>query len=310
MANLEAQRRASRIRNATLRARKDWVAYTAKQQRELIGIYQREADILNTRLLRAADSGILPPARLVSLRDEVTATMGRIRKSYAAKLRDTSMTRSVDFGIGSSMKGMTAADIPRVKPWVGTSFIDSAGDIHKYDPAVELWKDSRWFAMNSRAIDHVIRFRPTGLTFSQSVWQSSLHVENAIRNAINTGIIQGQGVDTVALQITRFVNPASKVNKLFAARRLARTEMKRAYKEGQIRYAMERKWIEEGVWRLGNIDACPDCVALSDQTYPKAEIPIDPHPQCLCWIQWHNKFDPLPDGVTRAKVSPREVRVS
>lgn len=67
--------------------------------------------------------------------------------------------------------------------------------------------------------------------------------------------------------------------------------MNRAYTEGQIRYAKRKPWIDGMIWRIGNVDACELCRELSNgaegKFYPKDDVPERPHPNCMCWLEWH-----------------------
>jgi hypothetical protein len=83
------------------------------------------------------------------------------------------------------------------------------------------------------------------------------------------------------------------------ALRLSRTEMARAFTEGQIRHARAKSWVDGVIFRNGNAEACPICSDL-DTAYFKVEdapqIPI--HPNCMCYLENHVKHDPKPPART------------
>jgi hypothetical protein len=216
---------------------------------------------------------------------------------------------SVDQGMTSGVLSMASGDLPgNYKVAVGTGYISASGRVVRYSRAAEAYRNSTWAKIHGRAMDYLIRANPEGLTLSEKVWNVTWEGEKAIRRAVNLGVLQGKAPAKISREIRGFLaepdrlyrrvrrggrlvlsrpaaayHPGRGVYRSSAknAMRLARTEYQRAFHEGMVRYMAEKTWIDGGIWRIGNVDACEICRELQDRFFPKDEIPEIPHPQCL-----------------------------
>ena len=342
--------RAEIIKQATDAARQDFYHYTATVEDEILQIYRQAADDIGAAILKTAAEDKLTLGRLNGLLRQVKDEIRTVNISLNSKIRQA-MSHSVDLGINSSIHGMQSAGlyhgdaakgIPSrltvqqgrapVKVQVGTSYTGKDGKIRRYTPSIELYADSTWSRINTQAMDHLLRFRPSGVTLSKSVWDVTYAHEKFMRRQITQAVLQGKS----SAKLSREMRSSLKEpNRLFRrvrgadgklrwsraakayhpgqgvyrssyknAMRVARTETNRAYHEGAVRYAHEKTWIDGAIWRLGNIDACPVCVELADKFYPKSDIPQIPHPHCMCHLEWHIEGDAKPEkGMTPQQVA-------
>ena len=340
--------RAETIRKATEAARQDFYHYTMKQEDEILLIYRNAAEDVGRAIAATAKDDLVTLGRLNGLNKQIHEEMVRLNVSLNAKIRQ-SMRRSVDLGMRSSIYGMQSAGLYTggdpaagrltvqpgrgpVKVQVGTSYTAKSGQVHRFTPALELFSDSTWSAINTQAMDHLLKFRPGGLTLSDTIWDVTYQQEKYLRRQITQAVLQGKSAAKLSREMR---NSLQEPNRLFRrvrgkdgklrwsraakayhpgtgvyrssyknAMRVTRTEMNRAYHEGAVRYAQEKEWIDGAIWRLGNIDACEICVGLADKFYPKDDIPQIPHPHCMCHIEWHIDGDAVPEhGESPEKVA-------
>jgi hypothetical protein len=228
------------------------------------------------------------------------------------------MRRSVDLGLKTAIHSTEAADVT-AKVHIGTSFTGADGIIRRYASAEEVYAASQWAKINTQAIDYLVNFRPTGRTFAQSVWGSTVDVHSRLRTMTNRAILLGDSSQRLAKQISQFMSkqgiqtsPGRYKSAYKNAWRLARTEMNRAYTEGQVRYAKSKTWIDGVIWRRGGPGPCStgQCPDGANKFYPKDAAPELPaHPNCMCYFIQHIKEDPLPDGVekNRKDVPPKPI---
>jgi len=87
--------------------------------------------------------------------------------------------------------------------------------------------------------------------------------------------------------------------------RVLRTETNRAFRLGTIKYAKDRTWVQGIKWELSaahpRMDICNDIAAddlegLGAGVYSPANVPIMPHPQCICYLRLIPNYDLL--GIT------------
>lgn len=312
------------IRDATLVARNAWFDYTVEQEKKIFKLFDDAANRLIIQINAAAVAGEIPPARLVGLLQNVTEEMKRIRPKLAATL-EQGMRRSVDFGISGGIYGADVAKGARhIKVGVGTSFIGKDGVIRRYDPRVELYKDSVWARINGEAMDSLLRFDPGGLMFSERVFDITWQSQKAIRSAINTAVLLGHSPQELSRAIRGFLAEPEKLfrrvrdkktgklvlskptKKLVLSRpakaftpgagvyrssyknalRVARTEMARAYHEGTLRYGREKSWIKGNISHTTSGNPAPYDDSVDGQFFAKDDPPDIPyHPNCVCFAE-------------------------
>jgi len=305
---------ATRIRRAIKEARSDWLAYTRTQEREIFELFATSASNIISQIEVFQKAGKVPPARLNFLLGNLLDEMRVLRPKIAATF-ERGMKESVHRGITAGHRAAEAAVKAgrRIKIGIGTSYIDKAGVVQKYDNKVERYADSVWAKVHTAAVDAVMRFRPGGLTFAESVWDITYQAERAIRRAINVAVVTGRSASALSRDIRGFLSepdklfrrvrdPRGRLRLSRAARayhpgtgvyrssyknamRVARSELNRAFREGQIRYARKKPWIKEIIWHRGSSVRCDECDDLDGNSYPVSEVPDTPHPACMCWLE-------------------------
>jgi len=221
------------------------------------------------------------------------------------------ITLSVDHGLKTMILAMDAAGIAK-NIQIGTSFIDKAGVVRRFQATKETYLASKWARVNKLAVDAVMKWQPNGIAFSERVWEITRTTQKGLLDAVRLGVYEGRSAASISRDIRHYLalpdtfrgevlkdyHPGRGVYKSAYknAMRLARTELNRAFTEGTIRYAESKTWIDGYIWRRGSLAACPTgvCDDGADQFYPKGEEPFLPaHPQCLCRLDLHIEGDPI-----------------
>lgn len=166
---------------------------------------------------------------------------------------------------------------------------------------------SKLFDPNRRWVDR------DGYRLSDRVWQVGRRQRKQIDRIVREGITRGDGVDTLATKLDRYLNPSyapvryersgrvvrsgqsKQGSGAYGSRRLARTELQRA-SHASTREAVRRVGVPGmGIrWALSNahpkIDICDQLARGHTRHYPRGvyspgEFPQIPHPNCLCSAQ-------------------------
>lgn len=322
--------RQERIRRAVVKARTDWLEYTVRQERRLYDLCADAADRIQRRIDAATRAGKVPPQRLVFLLgkrrnpdpDSVRGILVRLRPQLTGQIR-RGMSRSVDHGLKTHIAGLAGSSLPHTfKVGIGTSFIGADGKVYRYDAAKQLYKASTWARVHSDAMDHLMRTQYGGRTLSQRVWDITYQAEKGLRGRLTTGVMLGDGPERLGREARAYlVRPDARFHRVRKdgklvlskparayhpgrgvyrsayqnARRLARTELGRAYHEGQVRYVSRKRWLDGVIWRVGGANPCPVCLDLNGRFFTAGKVPGVQHPNCMCWTEPHVKGDPRPE---------------
>lgn len=299
---------AEAIKRATLTARKDFLGFSKRQEAEIIKLYEAAGKTLAAQAIpqgMTADSFQLSQTlqgRRKNLLAQIDVEIARLRTSLNAKIL-ASMRRSISGGLAAMTNVANAAGIAG-NITIGSSFIGQDGKVRRYDAKTTTLAASRWGQINTQAMDHLTRFRPGGLTFSQNIWSVNWEVQRTMRNMVNQSVLIGESSQKLAKKLRQYTTkrglqtrPGVYKSAYSNAWRLARTEINRAFHEGQIRYSQEKKDIVDGhIWRLGGGGpwncVCPD---LAGRFFPTGETPMKPHPQCMCYLEFHIIGDDKPE---------------
>jgi hypothetical protein len=297
-------------------ARRDWVAYTRRQEQELLALYRTAADDIIQQIERHTVEGKVAPARLTQLFNNIHDEMVALNPKTAQKVR-AGVSRSVDYGIKSGVRQMNAADIPkRYKVQVGSSYIGKDGRVRRYKATEQAYAQSTWARINKQAVDAVFRFRPEGITLSQRIWDITWDTQKALRRRIMSAVVTGESAARLSRDIRGFLvmpetlrgrtrkayHPGQGIYKsaFKNAMRVTRTELSRAYTEGLYRYGDSKDWITGYISRVGSGNPCPICLDYDGTFFEKPEAPGIPwHPQCMCYAE------PVTDE-TRAEIAAGE----
>lgn len=303
------------IAKSMQKGRADWQHYLLLQDKAIYGIFDKVASDLGVALSNAEEAGRIPPYKTKTLSNHIKADTPIIRRQLSSSIH-RGMSNSIDHAIKSSIASMTAAEVP----WsvqVGTSFIGKDGTIRRFNIAKERYADSAWYRMNQRAVKRVLSWTPDGLTLSDRVWTIGKGTEREMLKALHQGVLEGRSAaaisrdirymlrmpDTLRGKKLKHFHPGRGVYKSAYknAMRLARSELNQAFWEGTRQYVKSKTWLDGFIWRVGNIDACPICLPLDGEFFPKDEKPEQPHAQCMCHLDPHIKDDPVPTEQERQK---------
>lgn len=300
------------IKSATLKARKDFEAYIYTRSNLLFQYYEDVANELDKLIYKYHQRG-LKGTYLTGIRSSLQNTFSNLRTQINLHIK-TGISNAYDFGMMTQMKALEDVIGSQYKLGIGTSFIDQAGKVHRYDATKELLQNSMWFRMNQQAINQLLAFSPDGLMFSERIWKNLYMTQTQIRSTIVRGLIAGDSPATISRKIRGFLHEPNKLfrrvrdkngnlqlskaaseynpgagvyrSSYMNSMRLARTEYARAYTEGTIRYAETKKWIKGYYWRTGGTNPCPDCTDLDGDYFEKgSEIMLPLHPSCMCWLE-------------------------
>ncbi|HUT88630.1 MAG TPA: hypothetical protein VMY37_03990, partial [Thermoguttaceae bacterium] len=161
--------RAKIIRNATLKARADWVNYVEMQNKYLYDLYQRYADQLARELAKSQYKGEIPPGAQARLNKVVKDSTPPFRKAVAGSIQ-RGISKSVDYAFMAQILALDAGGIAQKMIQLGSSFIGKGGKVVRWNAAKETFLQSTWSRMNKTAVDAVMAWKPGGIAFSDRVW--------------------------------------------------------------------------------------------------------------------------------------------
>lgn len=137
---------------------------------------------------------------------------------------------------------------------------------------------------------------------SLRVYSSQKAMEVEVERVINSGLARGVSAREMAKDVRQYIRPDTSGGARYAAMRLARTELNNAFHAAQAIQAEESPFVNGVRWRLSSSHPEPDeCDDYADEVYPPTEVPLKPHPQCLCFTT--PEIDSLADF--RAKLRQR-----
>jgi len=162
-----------------------------------------------------------------------------------------------------------------------------------------------------------------GLTFSQRIWDLEQFSEREITKTVAKGLVEGKSHYELMRDLEPFLKMTDEEYKAFQRtwaethdeqwqsdwktrgrmkynlRRLARTELNNAYREGTIYSARLSPWVQGLKWNLSashpKVDICDtwasqDLYGMGEGVYPFDAVPID-HPNGLCYLTQVLKSD-------------------
>jgi hypothetical protein len=289
------------IHDALERARRDWEAYVFSEEQQLLRIYEQAHLKVNTLLLQSSGAeGTVKIARLQFLNKAIQRELTVLRRRI-----NTIVTRSMRNSINVALEDMIKSSrlvLSDRKVLLGTAFFDKFGNLHRWNPKKQLYPASMWAGINYEALDFLKKYRPHGLTLSQELWNITWVTQRNLMNRIGVAVVTGEKTATLARDIENLLGVAEgrklttrgKLSVLPGrgiyrdsyknAMRVARTELSRAYIEGQHRYIAVKPWIIGVIHRIGGPSPCEECQDLVGTFYPKgeySEIPV--HPHCMCY---------------------------
>ena len=248
------------------------------------------------RIQRAADRDILRALR--EAYKDVNAQLGRMGRAGGTEL-DRARALAIKKAILEAQADLferTGQIIQRRRVEAAARAIQVAG---RYDEAafaaVSRERDARALAegleaTEARAID-AVEARISGasrVALSDRVYKTQSWSSGVLEKRINSALARGLNAQEFAREIQPLVNPNTPGGPRYAALRLARTEINNAYHAMAVAAAQAKPWITKMEWHLskshpkrpGGPEKCELLVGL----HPVDEVPMKPHPQCMCYV--------------------------
>lgn len=131
-----------------------------------------------------------------------------------------------------------------------------------------------------------------GISLSQRVYRTRQLSNGWVDRAINRVILQGGSWQEMAQRVKPMIDPNTPGGVSYAAKRLARTELNNAFHTTQQATAEVNPFVLALRWHLSASHVTPDhCDELAEGhsegqkpgLYVPSELPLKPHPQCLCF---------------------------
>lgn len=249
------------------------------------------------RIQRAADAEIL--RALKQAYKDVNAQLGRMARSGASEMdraRALAIKQSILLAQAEVFE-RTGKIIERRRVEAAARAIQVSG---RYDEvafaAVGRERDARAVAegleaTEARAID-AVEARLSGasrILLSQRVYRTRDWSSGMLERRINSALARGLNAQQFAREIQPLVNPNTPGGPRYAALRLARTEINNAYHAMAVRAAQAKPWVKKVEWHLskshpkvpGKVEVCE---TLAGRMFSPEEVPLKPHPQCMCYI--------------------------
>lgn len=119
------------------------------------------------------------------------------------------------------------------------------------------------------------------------IYRSEALAKNQVSRTIDRHIAIGSSAQDMAKDLRALVDPKVSGGVSYRAKLLARTEINNAFHAQSISDARERPWISQVRWNLSKSHYEEGCVC---EEYARAEffgvneVPLKPHPQCMCSI--------------------------
>jgi len=289
------------IKAALEKARVDFLEYNVQQQRKIYELFDQTSKSIIEKLNKYIVAGKIPPTRLKYLLIQISEEMKYLRPKLKGVIT-ASQQSAIDFGLKMSIIGADAVTPNTLKAGIGTSFIGKDGIVRKYDAKEEAYSASMWARINKEAMDALIKTAYGGITLSRRVWDVTWPVERQIRNKINYSVLTGTSANGLARQIRSYLGLPKSFSSIVSealhpgsgvyrsayqnARRLAVTEINRAFHEGVLRYGKNKTWVSGYIWRTASGNPCEECESNEGQFFPKDEPPDIPlHPWCFCYAE-------------------------
>lgn len=146
-------------------------------------------------------------------------------------------------------------------------------------------------ATEARVID-AVEARLSGASrqpLSDRVYRAQARSSGVLERRINSALARGLNSQEFAREVRDLVNPNTPGGPRYAALRLARTEINNAYHAMAVAAAQAKPWITKVEWHLSKSHpkrpGGPEiCEQLAGRMFKPTEVPLKPHPQCMCYI--------------------------
>jgi hypothetical protein len=136
-------------------------------------------------------------------------------------------------------------------------------------------------------VNRVIGVSPT-YPLSRRVYRAGALASGQLDRQVNSHLARGSAARDIAADVRKSISPKVAGGVSYAAMRLARTEINNAFHAQSIGTMEDKPWVESVRWNLSRVhkdDPGDLCEEYSDiGTFDKTDVPLKPHPQCMCYI--------------------------
>lgn len=252
-------------------------------------LIQKASDQEVLAALRKADTRILQ--ELNKLSDGVG---DQVRKSQLQLVRVAILKRNAE--LWESVGDITAAAISRAAAAGAQTTFENSSSVLKSLLPEEDWSYLKRSvgAQAEKAVETLSdRLGSSKRELSNKVYSVRDLASGKIDTIINNALARGASAKELADDVRGFVNPQTPGGVRYAALRLARTEINNAFHAAQVREAQAEPWVTGLKWNLSGSHPVPDeCNEYAETShveggeagvFNKNEVPIKPHPNCLCY---------------------------
>ncbi len=278
-----------------LEARRDFLRLRARHEPAIRKIYIDAADNVAKRLRELSPAtGELTRKHLIALEKALREEAEKTQRAIEALVKD-GMHQAASCG-GRALENNLISAVNK----------SGAEDI------INVFKLQRGFAeINSASVEALWSRTHKVLRVSDRIWKHSQDARDATRDIIQVGIAQGRDAVKVARDLEQYVRSGKKtlsqdyLNMMdrmgtrvpkdlsYESLRLVRSEYTKAFTEGV--YSRGRinpsytgvRWMLSGAHPIHDICdefAEADLYDMGPGVYPKGEEPVNPHPNCLCYV--------------------------
>lgn len=134
----------------------------------------------------------------------------------------------------------------------------------------------------------ITRVLKTEMPLSKRVWRTEAVAKRQVSKIVNSGLARGISAAELAKNVREFIHPNTPGGAVYAAKRLARTEINNAFHAQSIVSNSAKPWVEGFDWHLSGShkprpgDKCE--IYAMQGFFSVSTIPSKPHPQCFCYI--------------------------
>lgn len=244
---------------------------TAKQEREIRGLYRRVVRMINqeAKTLPNTTSGALRSMYLSKLKGQINEQLNVLSKDLERTIK-RNMGEVSDAVIMDNLRFLKYVDMP-----IQGAFSHVSRDV----------------------IESIItgRVYQGDWSLSKAIWFHTKKAKADINSIIAQGIAMNKGSYDIAKDLEKYVNPSAKkewewskvypgTNKVvdYNAQRLARTMVSHAYQQAFVRTTQKNPFVTKYRWISSNSSrVCELCASRDGNYYPKDDLPLD-HPNGMC----------------------------
>lgn len=150
----------------------------------------------------------------------------------------------------------------------------------------------------SRGVQAMVRrIVDTSRPLSEQVYRTRALANGQVDRIINSALVKGDSASDIAKAVRDSIRPDVKGGVGYAAKRLGRTEINNAFHAQSIDDIKTKPWVNSADWHLSkshiyspawisgsrdiDIEICERYSLM--ESFPKDQVPLKGHPQCLCY---------------------------